>query len=50
MHNETTDDNQADITRLRSIREQIDEDRYAVNTDQIADKMIDLELALSEQR
>jgi anti-sigma28 factor (negative regulator of flagellin synthesis) len=34
--------------RIRDIREQIDEDNYPVNTDQIADKMIDLEIALAD--
>ena len=33
--------------RIRTIREQIDEDNYLVNTHQIADKIIALEIALS---
>lgn len=39
-----------DHSRIRFIREQIDKDKYPVNTDQIADKIIDLELALSEHK
>ena len=39
-----------DYSRIRAIREQIDEHNYPVNTRQIADKIIDLEIALSDHK
>ena len=36
-----------DPYRIDAIRDQLDEDLFTVNTQQIADKIIDLELALS---
>jgi len=36
-----------DLSRVDSIRAKLDDDDYIVNTLQIADKIIDLELALS---
>ena len=37
-----------DDQRISSIRTQLDEDAYIVNSRQIADKIIDIELALSK--
>jgi len=35
-----------DLNRVYDIRNQLDEDTFAVNPQQIADKMVDLEVAL----
>ena len=37
-----------DNSRIRTIREQINEDNYPVDTQQIADKIIELEIALAD--
>jgi anti-sigma28 factor (negative regulator of flagellin synthesis) len=39
-----------DDHRINSIRTQLDEDAYIVNSRQIADKIIDIELALSKSK
>jgi anti-sigma28 factor (negative regulator of flagellin synthesis) len=38
------------IHRIQTIRIRLDEDSYIVNTRQIADKVIDIEIALSESQ
>ncbi|MDH3981098.1 MAG: flagellar biosynthesis anti-sigma factor FlgM [Gammaproteobacteria bacterium] len=47
MLNQPPFNTEPENARIRTIREQIDEDNYPVNTHQIADKIIDLEIALS---
>ena len=39
-----------DDHRINIIRTQLDEDAYVVNSRQIADKIIDIELALSKSK
>jgi anti-sigma28 factor (negative regulator of flagellin synthesis) len=39
-----------DDHRINIIRTQVDEDAYVVNSRQIADKIIDIELALSKPK
>jgi anti-sigma28 factor (negative regulator of flagellin synthesis) len=41
---------ESDNSRIRAIREQIDEDNYPVNSYQIADRIIDFEIALSDNK
>jgi anti-sigma28 factor (negative regulator of flagellin synthesis) len=47
MLNQTTTTPEYDINRIDSIRTQLSEDDYFVDTLQIADKFIDMELALA---
>jgi anti-sigma28 factor (negative regulator of flagellin synthesis) len=46
MLNEMTETPEFDAYRVDRIRNQLDEDKYFVNIQQIADKIIDIELAL----
>jgi anti-sigma28 factor (negative regulator of flagellin synthesis) len=47
MQNLTTTTSEEDINRIDSIRSQLSEDDYFVDSLQIADKIIDIELALA---
>jgi anti-sigma28 factor (negative regulator of flagellin synthesis) len=47
MLNQTPYNPDMDKLRIRAIREQIDDDSYPVDPRQIADKIIDLEIALA---
>ena len=47
MSNQTPANQEMDPYRIDAIRDQLDEGLFTVNTQQIADKIIDLELALS---
>ena len=47
MLNQTTTIPEYDINRIDSIRTQLSEDDYFVDTLQIADKFIDMEIALA---
>ncbi len=47
ISNQTPAIQEMDSYRIDAIRDQLDEGLYTVNTQQIADKIIDLELALS---
>ena len=47
ISNQTPAIQEIDSYRIDAIRDQLDEGLFTVNTQQIADKMIDLELALS---
>ena len=47
MSNQTPVIQEMDSYRIDAIRDQLDEDLFTINTQQIADKIIDLELALS---
>jgi anti-sigma28 factor (negative regulator of flagellin synthesis) len=47
MQNLTTTTSEEDINRIDSIRTQLSEDDYFVDSLQIADKIIDIELALA---
>ncbi|MCK5383846.1 MAG: flagellar biosynthesis anti-sigma factor FlgM [Gammaproteobacteria bacterium] len=47
MQNLTTTTSEEDINRIDSIRSQLSEDNYFVDSLQIADKIIDIELALA---
>jgi len=47
MHNNSPTFPDIDDQRVNVIRTQLDEDAYVVNTRQIADKIIDIELALT---
>jgi anti-sigma28 factor (negative regulator of flagellin synthesis) len=47
MLNQTTTIPEYDINRIDSIRTQLNEDDYFVDTLQIADKFIDMEIALA---
>jgi anti-sigma28 factor (negative regulator of flagellin synthesis) len=46
MLNEKTETLEFDAYRVDTIRNQLEEDKYFVNIQQIADKIIDIELAL----
>jgi anti-sigma28 factor (negative regulator of flagellin synthesis) len=46
MLNEKTETPEFDAYRVDTIRNQLEEDKYFVNIQQIADKIIDIELAL----
>ena len=48
MLNHPSDYLEIDTYRISSLRTQLDENSYIVNSRQIADKIIDIELALSE--
>jgi anti-sigma28 factor (negative regulator of flagellin synthesis) len=48
MQNLTSTTPEYDISRIDSIRAQLNEDNYFVDTRQIADKFIDMELALAD--
>ena len=48
MLNQTTTIPEYDINRIDSIRTQLNEDDYFVDTLQIADKFIDMEIALAD--
>ena len=47
MLKQTTTAPEYDVNRIDSIRTQLNEDEYFVDTLQIADKFIDLEIALA---
>ena len=47
MSNQTPAMQEMDTYRIAVIRDQLEKDLFTVNTQQIADKIIDLELALS---
>lgn len=49
MQNQIPTHMESDSTRLRDIRERIDGDAYPLNIEQIADKIIDMEIALFNQ-
>jgi anti-sigma28 factor (negative regulator of flagellin synthesis) len=50
MYNKLPKNPKIDDRRITIIRSKLDEDAYVVNSRQIADKIIDIELALSKPR
>ncbi|MEA2094091.1 MAG: hypothetical protein U9P11_05960 [Pseudomonadota bacterium] len=50
MQNHSSNTREDYIHRIHTIRIRLDEDSYIVNTRQIADKVIDIEIALSESQ
>jgi len=46
MHNQNLENPEYDACRVDTIRDQLDEDKYFVDIQQIADKIIDIEMAL----
>jgi anti-sigma28 factor (negative regulator of flagellin synthesis) len=48
MLNQPSEYLEVDTHRISTLRSQLDENSYIVNSRQIADKIIDIELALSE--
>lgn len=50
MQNQTNTTPEYDVSRIDSIRTQLDENDYFVDTREIADKFIDMELALASCR